>query len=163
MPVRKREDVSALELYGARAWWLEVIEGQYEPLDVDRVTEAIGHALDELEPTVVAVPLGIGHLDHIAVASACWELSRARPALSWIVYAEHPYLVQWPKLLDERLATLAACADIGPMEVDRPDPRRKRAAMERYRTQVRALRQSVAAALAEERHWQFTPKAVALP
>lgn len=151
MAARKSEDERALALLGAEPIWLDLVEGQYRRESAVAVTTALGDALTRWDDADVVVPLGISHADHLVVADAAGSVAARRRDLRWWVYADQPYASLFPDELAGRLASRG----IG--EPGRPsalgDHQRKRAAVHRYRSQLRPLRGSLAVALRPERTW----------
>lgn len=157
MTIRKREDDAALALFGARAVWLDIVEGQYEPLNPDLVRGRLVQALSELRPTCVGVPMGISHPDHVVVAEVSLQLAQAHAGIDWIVYEELPYFVSHPGLVAERQETLRSWGVPGSLVTVHPERVRKSAALHRYRTQCRALWEALPLTLGEERYWPYVP------
>ncbi|MGH3745702.1 MAG: PIG-L family deacetylase, partial [Mycobacteriales bacterium] len=60
---RRREDRRALRLLRARPVWLEFRDDAYrdEPLDAAAVRRQVTDVVESLDPSLVAVPLGIRH------------------------------------------------------------------------------------------------------
>jgi LmbE family N-acetylglucosaminyl deacetylase len=162
MAVRKREDEGALRVLAAAPVWLGLVEGQYTPRPgLLEVRRAVQEALDLLDPApvVVAVPLGVGHTDHVLLSDAALLVaaSGALPQAEWLVYADLPYAEELPDHAEARAAELAARGLVlvphrPPTEDDR---RRKLAAVARYESQVRPLWGQLGRIMAAERYWRL--------
>ena len=148
---RRREDRRALRLLRARPVWLEFRDDVYRdgPLDAAAVRAEVSAVVESLDPALVALPVGIFHPDHVAVADA---LRGALPGRCVRVYAEQPYLTDFAALVPPRL-------DLVPGLRPRPGPAggrgRKMLAICAYGTQVRALGVDVLrrAGLRREAYW----------
>lgn len=149
---RRREDLRALRLLRARPVWLDFRDDVYrdEPLDADAVRAEVRKVIMELDPAQVALPLGLLHPDHVAVADA---LRDALPGRAVRLYAEQPYARDFPDLVAPRL-------DLAPGRQPCPAPARGRGrkilAICAYTSQVRALGVDVVrrAGLTGETSWQ---------
>lgn len=168
--LRRDEDAAALELLDASHRWLEFADHQY--LDPDdrptgeAVAPSLGEALEELGPTAVFLPMGLGNPDHVVTHDAGLlvrgaGLAGADPV--WFCYEDHGYK-HIPGLLAWRVATLFK-AGVWPTPAIVPvvpDPARKQAAVEAYRSQVpplerdHALRERLAANVPEQ-FWRLDP------
>ena len=162
MAVRKREDLAALAVLAAAPVWLDVVEGQYaEGADLGEVARRLGRGIEALdpEPSVVAVPLGVGHPDHVRVSDAMLALHEqgVLRGASWLVYGDLPYAGRSPDLVAARTAALAARGlRLEPHEATDPvDTALKTAAVGRYRTQIRPLWRDLPVAPGDERLWRL--------
>jgi LmbE family N-acetylglucosaminyl deacetylase len=147
MGARRAEDESALASLGATPLWLDFLESMFAgddpPPAAADVADGLAAALAELDPTLVLVPLGLANPEHTLTHDAALlvrqrGLGARDPA--WIAYQELGYDAV-PGLLAWRIATLFKAA-VWPTPVAMPtDPghERKRAALARYESQVRAL------------------------
>ncbi|MCU1483807.1 MAG: LmbE family protein [Actinomycetia bacterium] len=155
MAVRKGEDTSALAVLGAHPRWLDVVEGQYDPTTtVEALAERLASVLAGVEGSPVLVPLGLYHPDHRKVADAVDLVRPNRPDIEWWAYADQPYAELEPASVPVRLAQRGITTEPsapGPLA----DVRAKRAALRRYRSQVRPLRGSIPKALRAERCWRL--------
>ncbi|MBW8826763.1 MAG: PIG-L family deacetylase [Acidobacteria bacterium] len=155
MATRKGEDREALTLLRAAPVWLDVVEGQYSPPpDGPTMAAAVASTIERLGARVVLQPLGLVNDEHITIADALFETSL--PGVDRYAYADLPYRYTEPELFERRLAELAA-AGIGlePAALPSdPDPRRKLAAIRRYRSQRRPLRVDLPLAVRPERYWR---------
>ncbi len=97
---RQLEDREACKRLSARQRLGGILDGQYQPVNVDDVREA----LSALTGDVVA-PLGLRHPDHVAVSDAALNIYRDDVRL-WL-YEELPYRVLVPEAVPERLDALA--------------------------------------------------------
>jgi LmbE family N-acetylglucosaminyl deacetylase len=164
---RRAEDRVALGVLGARPVWLDFWDAQYGPSpDAAAVTgalwEAVAGILDGWERrarVTLALPLGLFHSDHHLAHEACLALLRQRPALRAVAYEDALYR-RIPGLVEERLARLAAGGvRIAGAENGGDVAGVKRAAVARYRSQLRALRAPGKPGLddlrAPERYWRL--------
>lgn len=135
MTRRQREDRRALRVLRARPVWLGLRQDVYRdaPLDVAALRAQVAAVIEVADPALVAVPIGLHHPDHLAVADA---LGGALPDRQTWLYADQPYATGLPHLLPARLARLPALRPV-------PGPARgrwrKTLAISAYRSQLRAL------------------------
>jgi LmbE family N-acetylglucosaminyl deacetylase len=145
MAVRKQEDRSALALLGAEPVWLDLTEGQYEPRPGPaEVTDRLRQHLTTLHPAPVtlAVPLGLDHPDHVTVSDAVLALRRegVLPDATWLLYEDLPYATRSPGVAVARREALRADGLVlEAVPATELDLVLKRAAVARYRTQIRPL------------------------
>jgi LmbE family N-acetylglucosaminyl deacetylase len=155
MAARKAEDAGALAILGARPRWLDVVEGQYDPTTtVEELAERLAAALAGVEGSPVLVPLGLHHPDHRKVADAVDLLRPRRPDIVWWAYADQPYAELEPASVAPRLVERGITTEPS-APAPLADVRAKRAALRRYRSQVRPLRGSIPKALRGERCWRL--------
>ena len=145
MAARKQEDRSALALLGAEPVWLDLVEGQYEPRPGPaQVRDRLWQHLTTLvpAPVTIAVPLGLDHPDHVTVSDALLAL-RAEgllPDATWLLYEDLPYATRSPAGPTARREALRAHGLVlEPVPTPAVDLGLKRAAVARYRTQIRPL------------------------
>lgn len=136
--VRHAEDLRAALVLNVQPVHLGVLDGQYRQVGRDTVHETLAPLLEEIQPSLVAIPLGLLHPDHIAVSDAAWTaLERAaladRPTV--LLYEEMPYRVVDPQQAQYRLGRWGDRGRLelvpqvlGPLEV-------KRAAVACYQSQ----------------------------
>lgn len=168
--LRRHEDVAALAILDAAYRWLEFADHQYlDPADrpgAAAVAPDLGAVLAELTPTAVFLPMGLGNPDHVVTHDAGLAV-RDQGATGadtvWFCYEDHGYK-HIPGLLAWRVATLFK-AGLWPTPAIvpvAPDPARKQAAVEAYRSQVpplerdHALRERLAANVPEQ-FWRLDP------
>ncbi len=171
--LRRQEDRAALRELDARPVWLSFCDYQYLPPDERstpaEVAPALAAALEELEPTAVFLPMGIANPDHVCTHDAgllvrddaVTRTGGDGPA--WFCYEDHGYK-HIPGLLAWRLTTLFRSA-VWPTPAvlpTRPDMARKRAALERYRSQIPPLRlehglDEQLDAPVPEQYWRLAP------
>ena len=157
---RKAEDVLALAVLGARPRWVDLPEEQYgRPVTQEEVDDALRAGLADAAPgTVVLAPVGVHHADHVLLGNAAVRLLAERPDLEWLLYEDLPYGSHHPDELAARLAELRA----GGLRLEPHDGLGsapvawKRAAMRRYRSQVRGLHEWIGPAVRDgaERYWR---------
>jgi LmbE family N-acetylglucosaminyl deacetylase len=71
MANRRREDIEALSVLGATHRHLDFLDSQYGfELDTAELAKQLTALIDELDPELVAIPLGVAHPDHEAVRDA---------------------------------------------------------------------------------------------
>jgi LmbE family N-acetylglucosaminyl deacetylase len=141
MLARRIEDRRAATMLAARTIHLPLLDGQYRntvPYDEGVLDAALVGALHDVAPSIVFVPLGIGHDDHIAAGRACRRVFAGAP-YSVIVYEEIPYRVDMPA---EAVHTLDSL-DVEWWQEAPPDARLaaegKRRACSRYASQIWAI------------------------
>ena len=148
---RRREDEKALRRMRARPVWLDFLDHQYAPeAPIAEVAAALGHLSRDFD--TVAIPLGLGHGDHLVTAAACREVARLDARKRWVVYEDVVYR-QTVGGTDEALARLR---DEGftVEPADFPvDPEAKREAIEAYASQLEGLGQLIDDAYRPERYW----------
>lgn len=152
---RQEEDTAALRQLGALPVWLGFLDGQYaEPPSQDEIADAIQEVILNSGAGVVASPLGIEHDDNLMTASACLEVARRMPGIRWLVYEDAIYRATAGKT-DEALARVRG-AGLVLEEAVRDFPPAgdfKRAAIDCYRSQLKALGERWRDALEPERYW----------
>jgi LmbE family N-acetylglucosaminyl deacetylase len=156
--VRAQEDDAALAQLDARARRLGFWDGQYRARAPNRfvraaqrelgdrrlpsrISEAVGATIPELGLETIFVPLGVGHPDHKLVAKACLAAARRLPELQWLVYEDLPYAAESAQSREAALAAIAAAGfRLEPALIEpTAAPERKRAAVECYTSQLKAL------------------------
>jgi len=142
--VRREEDVAAMSVLESGYRWLEFSDHQYLA-PADRPTPAavapvLAATVDELEPTAVFVPMGLGNPDHVMVHEASLLVRAERPDLEWFCYEDHGYK-HIPGLLAWRVAKLLRSRPWPtPAIVPHvPDEERKRRAIWCYTSQIPPL------------------------
>jgi LmbE family N-acetylglucosaminyl deacetylase len=165
LAARRDEDRAALAELGADPVWLDFVEHQYldppdrvQPVAVVDVLEA---ALRAAEPTTVVVPFGLANPDHECTHDACMLVRDRYIEPAWLCYEDTGYK-HVPGLLAWRVTRLFR-AGVWPTPVAppaAPDPERKRNALARYRSQMRALEADWALSgklHAPEQYWRLSP------
>ncbi len=161
LEARRQEDRAALESIGVRWKHLPLIESQYaeEAHDAHTVGEAVGVALEELQPSSVFFPVGFVHPDHFQVRDACMRLlGDDASGRDWYVYADLPYALTRENELAGRLSMYGQPERIMPVEVDASA---KTLLARRYTTQWKWHCDNVPEALLEEsmlipeRYWRL--------
>lgn len=152
---RQEEDEAALKQLGALPVWLEFLDGQYgQPPSRLEIADAIQEVILNTGASVVASPLGLVHEDHVMTASAGLEVARRMPGLRWLVYEDAIYRATSGKteealarvrdaglVLEEAVRTFPPAGDF------------KRAAIDCYPSQLKALGDRWRDALEPERYW----------
>jgi LmbE family N-acetylglucosaminyl deacetylase len=154
--VRWREDEQALALVQATPRWLDFIDHQYAPTARPAPTDiadALAAVVESTSPELVASPVGIEHPDHLLTSAAALELA-SRTTVPWLLYAEAPYKTEYAEQLERRLASIQArgFAIIEAVPASALATALKSAAIERYATQLPALKRW-RDALLPERYW----------
>jgi len=181
LDARKDEDRAALAQLGAVPRWLDLVEHQYlerpEWVGPDAVAEPLREALVELDPTLVLVPFGLANPDHATTHDAAMSVrealeetadesgapARAGAGRAWLCYEDSGYK-HIPGMLAWRVAQLFR-RGLWPTPVAVPidaGQERKRAALARYSSQLRALEAdwNIAPKLdapAPEQYWRLAP------
>lgn len=149
MAIRVGEDWAALEILGARQVVLTERDMQYHPHPgrQRRVTRALANLLEAVEPEECALPIGIGHPDHILARSCCLTLAEKHPWISWRAYTDLPYGAS-PRFRHAERSARESIADAGfileplPSCRDEAARRLKQRAMACYPSQIRGLTSS---------------------
>jgi LmbE family N-acetylglucosaminyl deacetylase len=144
--VRREEDRAAMEVLESDYRWLEFADHQYLA-PPDRPTPAevapiLADVIDQLQPTSVFVPMGLGNPDHVMVHDASLLVRQSQPERTWFCYEDHGYK-HIPGLLAWRVANLLRSRPwptpaIVPHEADEE---RKRQAIWCYTSQIPPLEQ----------------------
>lgn len=148
--VRRLEDEAAMKVLGTRAAWLEFLDHQYAPpSSATQLAAAIEDAVAPFDQ--IASPLGIGHDDHVLVATACLEVARRQPKKRWILYEDVIYrrTVGGTDQAIENLRAQGFGVETAAFQVDVDV---KRAAIASYTTQVRGLGELLEDAYQPERY-----------
>jgi LmbE family N-acetylglucosaminyl deacetylase len=164
---RQQEDVAAMAVLGSDYRWLDFPDHQYlAPADRPtpaQVAPVLAQAIDELNPTAVFVPMGLGNPDHVMVHDASLLVREQQLERAWFAYEDHGYK-HIPGLLAWRVAKLLRAHPwptpaIVPHE---PDEERKRKAIWCYASQIPPLENehALTARLAghvPEQFWHLAP------
>jgi LmbE family N-acetylglucosaminyl deacetylase len=139
---RRAEDREALDTLHVGQLWLEFWDAQYQQPPTDQAVAAgLARALRAVAPETVFFPLGLFHSDHHQTHAAARSLRRRFRHVQWVVYADALYR-DVDRLLEDRLAELHAEGfQLDPLDWRFPESarRQKRAAAQRYRSQLRGL------------------------
>ncbi|RZF26399.1 PIG-L family deacetylase [Paraburkholderia sp. UYCP14C] len=162
MRARQEEDREALGLLSAMPVHLLFRDAQYHTSPgADELITALSQTLSRARPTLVLIPLGLFHSDHVLVANACLALMQSQPATPFIAYEDVPYRRN-PGVVQARLCELAKRGYVAdtPRAVAVPGTpqheRMKRAALDAYCSQLRAFGPEGQASLfSPERYWQL--------
>ncbi len=127
--------------------------------------DGINCALTELLPARCLIPLGLQHDDHIAVRRAASLVAASTEApLEWIVYEDLPYGPNDRRYFHDRYSkeALASYSSAGfvltEIELDLGSMDMKAEAVEKYRSQLRGLRQDpdFDQKIVDERYWALS-------
>jgi LmbE family N-acetylglucosaminyl deacetylase len=164
---RRLEDVAAMAVLESDYRWLEFPDHQYlappdRPTPSD-VAPTLASVINEIDPTAVFFPMGLGNPDHVMVHDAALLARAEQPGRDWFCYEDHGYK-HIPGLLAWRVAKLLRAHPwptpaIVPHE---PDEERKRKAIWCYTSQIPPLENehALTARLAghvPEQFWHLAP------
>ncbi|MCU1351912.1 MAG: hypothetical protein JWM05_1121 [Acidimicrobiales bacterium] len=171
--VRRAEDRRALDRLAATPIHLDgFAEADLQPTEpvatAGEVAAELARVLADLEPTVVILPLGLGNPEHVTVHDAALQVRERWPASgtaapAWIAYQDIAYH-HIPGLLAWRVSKLFR-SGLWPTPVAMPldpDHTAKRAAINEYESQVRALEADWGLARrldapTPEQYWRLAP------
>jgi LmbE family N-acetylglucosaminyl deacetylase len=164
---RRLEDVAAMAVLESAYRWLEFSDHQYlappdRPTPAD-VAPTLAAVIDEIDPTAVFFPMGLGNPDHVMVHDASLLVRIDQLDREWFCYEDHGYK-HIPGLLAWRVAKLLRAHPwptpaIVPHE---PDEARKRKAIFCYASQIPPLENEHALSARLEGHvpeqfWHLAP------
>jgi LmbE family N-acetylglucosaminyl deacetylase len=141
---RRLEDVAAMEVLGSAYHWLEFSDHQYlAPPDRPtpaQVAPVLADIINEIDPTAVFLPMGLGNPDHVMVHETALLVREEQPHRVWFCYEDHGYK-HIPGLLAWRVAKLLRSHPWPtPAIVPHvPDEERKRRAIWCYTSQIPPL------------------------
>jgi LmbE family N-acetylglucosaminyl deacetylase len=164
---RRLEDVAAMEVLESEYRWLEFPDHQYlsppdRPTPAD-VAPTLASVIDEINPTAVFFPMGLGNPDHVMVHDASLLARADQLDRAWFCYEDHGYkhipgLLAWrvAKLLREKPWPTPAIVP------HQPDEARKRKAIWCYTSQIPPLENEHALSARLEGHvpeqfWHLAP------
>ncbi len=154
---RRAEDVAAVEQLGARPRWLDFLDRQYaggQPpsrVGIRSAIEAVITGRRDGAPGMIASPLGLSHPDHVVTAAACFDLARAMPTMTWVVYEDAIYRAADGTTSEAVVRLAEAGFALEPLDVSAST--RKRAAIDRYPSQLKGLGSLIGDAYKPERYW----------
>jgi LmbE family N-acetylglucosaminyl deacetylase len=165
--VRREEDVAAMTMLESGYQWLDFADHQYLPPEnrptPDEVAPVLGAVIDELDPTAVFFPMGLGNPDHVMVHEASLLVRAGQPEREWFCYEDHGYK-HIPGLLAWRVAKLLRSHPWPtPAIVPHvPDEERKRRAIWCYTSQIAPLERDHALTArmegrVPEQFWRLAP------
>lgn len=163
--LRRNEDRAALTMLGARPVWMKFLDSQYGASPrAARISAALKALMRTRMPETVFFPLGLFHGDHRLVHQAAIRLPTQYPRVTWFVYEDALYR-RIPCLRDEKVTALRR-AGWQPRRLRFISPRssllRKRRAVARYRSQLRALhtpgRPGHEDIFSPETYWHISPR-----
>ena len=156
---RRSEDEAALEHLAAQPRWLDFLDRQYmggESAARFDVALAIGDALRDRGPDIVASPLGLSHPDHLVTAAACVDVARRMREVPWVLYEDAIYRRD-ENLAPQALSRLAADGFIlEPMDI--VEAGSKRSAIACYESQLQGLGDLLDDAFLPERYWKVVAR-----
>jgi LmbE family N-acetylglucosaminyl deacetylase len=141
---RRLEDTAAMAVLESAYRWLEYPDHQYlAPPDrptPSEVAPTLASVINEIDPTAVFFPMGLGNPDHVMVHDASLLARAEQTERAWFCYEDHGYK-HIPGLLAWRVAKLLRSQPwptpaIVPHE---PDEERKRKAIWCYTSQIPPL------------------------
>jgi LmbE family N-acetylglucosaminyl deacetylase len=141
---RREEDLAAMAVLESDYRWLEFSDHQYlEPADrptPEQVAPVLAATLDELHPTAVFVPMGLGNPDHVMVHEASLLVRAHQLDRAWFAYEDHGYKHS-PGLLAWRVAKLLRSRPWATPAIvpHTPDEEKKRRAIWSYTSQIPPL------------------------
>ncbi|MDB5801054.1 MAG: LmbE family protein [Rhodocyclales bacterium] len=142
LAARRMEDEQAARVSNARCRWLDFVDDQYgEDKDERSLLSAIDECVQGAGHSVVLVPFGLFHSDHVRVAKACIALLLDDRLGPCIAYEDALYRRQ-AGVAQARLGQFAADAIVATpvTPVIRPDDyAKKRAAVACYASQLSAF------------------------
>jgi LmbE family N-acetylglucosaminyl deacetylase len=164
---RRLEDVAAMAVLESDYRWLDFPDHQYlAPPDRPTpagVAPALAAVIDELDPTAVFFPMGLGNPDHVMVHDASLLVRADQLDRAWFCYEDHGYK-HIPGIMAWRVAKLFKgglwpTPAVVPIE---PDMARKRIAIEFYKSQVAPLQRDHVLderldANVPEQYWRLEP------
>ena len=163
MPARHHEDDAALDVLRATPVRLGFLDSQYLPPGEsersDDIAAALAGAIADAWPTALVVPLGLFHSDHHLVHEACRTVWLADTSMPCIAYEDCLYR-RMDGLVQQRIAQLHErnfVATPKDRHAKKQDTERKRLAVSRYESQLRAFGPNgYDDAFAPERAWTLT-------
>lgn len=150
---RRAEDVAALAVVGARPRWFDLPELQYGVPSTDEdVRAAVRAALPTRPGSLVLAPLGVHHADHEQLGRVVVAVAAERPELDWHLYDDLPYRDHHADAYRRRLGEVRGLV---PAALPSAPVAFKRAAVRKYRSQVRGLHEWLAPAFGREGYWKL--------
>ena len=142
--IRRAEDEAAVEVLGAVGRRFDLLDGQYRGrhnYKVGDLADLIREVIADWRPTTIAIPLGLGHRDHMAVCSAGLSLHAEASDRAWLGYVEFPYAWDLPGAAARRIAHVRRSGYVLTPALTSPDaPDLKARAMKCYASQLGGLR-----------------------
>lgn len=138
---RRDEDRAALGVLEAEPVWFDFVNRQYRiPFVRHKLAARIETELARLRADVVLIPMGLHHPDHRRVNDACIEvLRRNQGRYRWLIYEDAIYR-RYAGLVTQKLALFEASGlRLRRVVLPEGDLARKRAAVEHYTSQLKAL------------------------
>jgi LmbE family N-acetylglucosaminyl deacetylase len=160
---RRAEDAAALGRLRAEPLWLDFLDSQYgDTPGKQALADALLARLRDLAPRLLLLPLGLFHSDHGLCHDAALEAASRLPSLPDLLAYEDAGYRAMPGLLPRRLCALhhagieATPADEDPSTAGSDGADAKRAAVQAYASQWRALGAGMAADVQRpERRWRL--------
>jgi LmbE family N-acetylglucosaminyl deacetylase len=141
---RRLEDVAAMAVLESAHRWLEFADHQYlDPPDrptPEVVAPVLAATIDEVDPSAVFFPMGLGNPDHVMVHEASLLVRAGQTERAWFCYEDHGYK-HIPGLLAWRVAKLLRSHPWPTPAIvpHQPDEARKRQAIWCYTSQIPPL------------------------
>lgn len=156
--IRRREDQDAVRELRAVWFHLDLMDDQYGGSHDGLVVGAVEWMMVDVKPTVVVVPLGLVHPDHIKVANAAAQVARYWPALEWWAYEDLPSRVLYPDVVPTALGYWASQGFSPELGFLGTSPlARKEQAVRCYASQLWALGEGLHNVLVPERTYRLWP------
>lgn len=171
---RRQEDLAASAVLDATSchlahwdWHYRIpVYGYDGPTGRDPLARAVAADLalviERQEFDTWIIPLGLVHPDHQATADACLVVAARHPELTWLVYEDLPYTLEFPgeaHKTQQRLGDRGFRLEAVPAGETPSGPSMKRSAVNCYRSQVKPLGERVELSItAREQIYRLTCK-----
>lgn len=137
--VRRVEDRSAMEFVGARPLWLDLYEADYSAyrprVDYgETIRRELRRVLSDVGAQSVIAPLGLIHVDHVAVSESCLLLA-TESTLTWYLYTDLPYGFAGRRALSRRMKDVGRRFQLEKYSPYVGEPSIKQRAMKLYESQ----------------------------
>ena len=137
---RRNEDAAAMNFLSVMSpEWLSLYDNDFlhwirRRNDHEEIVLAIDVAIQKIGAGSVVTPLGLKHLDHVAIANACIELAK-KSDLEWYLYMDMPYGQRRPKALRKREAFVRKSLNLDELQPLQIDGHQKHEAFKLYESQ----------------------------
>jgi LmbE family N-acetylglucosaminyl deacetylase len=163
---RRDEDQRAAHLLGARTTWMDLLAQEYglsaDPTErLQGIQEAVATAVAAAKARTIFFPLGVTHLDHIAVSDAVLVAVLGLDVESYI-YMDMPYGQARPRRVRRRLRHIRRQCDLEPLAPFLGDLETKAEAVKSYSSQFEELQQGFGRYFTRvfsepEKYWRIRP------